>query len=34
MTCDWYIAMVDGKDMRQLSMRQIANVMEQALRHA
>jgi hypothetical protein len=26
--------MADGKDMRQLSMRQIANVMEQALRHA
>ena len=34
MTCDWYLAMADGKDMRQLSMRQIANVMEQALRHA
>lgn len=31
MTCDWYRAMVDGRNMRDLSMRQIAGVMEQAL---
>jgi CDP-glucose 4,6-dehydratase len=34
MTCDWYLALAEGKDMRQVSMRQIANVMEKALPHA
>jgi CDP-glucose 4,6-dehydratase len=34
MTCEWYLGMVEGKDMRQLSMRQIAGVMERALHQA
>jgi CDP-glucose 4,6-dehydratase len=34
MTCDWYLAMAKGKNMRDLSMRQIAGVMEQALHRA
>lgn len=31
MTCDWYLAQVEGKNMRDLSMRQIASVMQLAL---
>jgi CDP-glucose 4,6-dehydratase len=33
MTCDWYRAMAEGKNMRDLSMRQIADVMEQSSLH-
>jgi CDP-glucose 4,6-dehydratase len=33
MTCDWYRALAEGNDMRDLSMRQIASVMDQALHH-
>jgi CDP-glucose 4,6-dehydratase len=33
LTCDWYLALAEGKNMRDLSMRQIASVMEQALHH-
>ncbi|SHL53032.1 CDP-glucose 4,6-dehydratase [Bradyrhizobium lablabi] len=34
MTCDWYLALAEGKDMRQVSTRQIESVMEKALHHA
>jgi hypothetical protein len=34
MTCDWYLAQAEGNNMRDLSMRQIASVMQLALHHA
>lgn len=34
MTCDWYLAVAQVKDMRDFSIRQIASVMERASHHA